>query len=182
MTPTPITRKFILHWGEMGTRWGINRSVAQIHALLYVARAPLNADQIGEALGIARSNISTSLRELQGWRIVRTVHLQGDRRDHFESVGDVWELFRTVIEERKRREIDPTVALLAECIAEADKAGPEEAHVATRLRTLHEFLTTMTAWYDDLRRLPMAGLVEALRFGKKLRGMLGFGRAAKDKP
>src|SRR5881227_1837778 len=121
---TPVQQKFILHWGEMGTRWGINRTVAQIHALLYVSERPLNAEQIAETLGVARSNVSTSLKELQGWGIVKLVHVMGDKRDHFESMKDVWEMFRVVLDERKRREIDPTLKLLRECIAEAEKERP----------------------------------------------------------
>src|SRR5579872_1448881 len=117
---TPIAEKFVLHWGEMGTRWGINRTVAQIHALLYLSSRPLNAEEIAETLSVARSNVSTSLKELQGWGIVKVVHVLGDRRDHFESMKDVWEMFRVIVEQRKRRELDPTLALLRECAAEAD--------------------------------------------------------------
>src|SRR6476469_2216375 len=113
-----IQQKFILHWGEMGTRWGMNRTVAQIHALLFLSPKPLNAEEIAETLAVARSNVSTSLKELQGWRIVRLVHVLGDKRDHFESMRDVWEMFRVVLDERKRREIDPTIALLEECLAD----------------------------------------------------------------
>src|SRR5258708_88880 len=112
-----VQQKFILHWGEMGARWGINRPVAQIHALLYLSAQPLHAEDLGLTLGVARSNVSTSLKELQGWRIVRRVHVLGDKRDHFESMRDPWEMFRVVLDERKRREIDPTLALLRECIA-----------------------------------------------------------------
>ena len=96
-----VQRKFILHWGEMGTRWGVNRTVAQVHALLYISPAPLNADDLVEALEVARSNVSTSLKELQGWGIVRLVHVQGDKRDHFESLKDVWDMVRIVMDERK---------------------------------------------------------------------------------
>src|SRR2546423_7219671 len=113
----PVQQKFILHWGEMGTRWGINRTVAQIHALLFLSSAPLNAEQIAETLGVARSNVSTSLKDLQGWGIVKLVHVLGDKRDHFGSMKDVWEMFRVVLDERKRREIDPTLNLLRDCIA-----------------------------------------------------------------
>jgi len=112
---SPVEQKFILHWGEMGTRWGINRTVAQIHALLYLAPRPLNAEDIASTLSVARSNVSTSLKELQGWRIVKLVHVLGDKRDHFESLKDPWELFRMVLDERKRREIDPTLHVLREC-------------------------------------------------------------------
>src|SRR2546427_375493 len=114
----PLVQKFILHWGEMSTRWGINRTVAQIHALLYISPQPLHAEEIADTLNVARSNVSTSLRELQGWRIVKLVHVLGDKRDHFETMKDVWEMFRIVMDERKRREIDPTIALLEECLAE----------------------------------------------------------------
>src|SRR4030081_3423720 len=106
---TPVAQKFVLHWGEMGTRWGINRTVAQIHALLFISEKPLPAEEIADTLGIARSNVSTSLRELQNWRIVRVVHILGDRRDHFESMKDVFAMFRVIAHERKQREIDPTV-------------------------------------------------------------------------
>src|SRR5580704_8799089 len=116
---TPIQQKFILHWGEMGTKWGINRTVAQIHALLYISPKPLNAEEICETLDVARSNVSNSLKELQGWRIVKLVHVMGDKRDHFEALADVWETFRIVLDERKKREIDPTLAMLRECIASA---------------------------------------------------------------
>src|SRR5919199_754648 len=116
---TPVVQRFILHWGEMGARWGINRTVAQIHALLYLSQKPLDAEEIAETLGVARSNVSTSLKELLGWGIVRVVHVMGDRRDHFESLKDVWEMFRIIIDERKRREVDPTVAMLRTCAADA---------------------------------------------------------------
>ena len=112
---SPIEQKFILHWGEMGTKWGINRTVAQIHALLFISAKPLNADDLVETLGVARSNVSNSLKELQGWGIVKLTHVLGDKRDHFESMKDVWEMFRVVLDERKKREIDPTMRMLAEC-------------------------------------------------------------------
>src|SRR3954470_23115426 len=113
---SPLESRFVLHWGEMGTRWGINRTVAQIHALLYLSSRPLHAEEIAEALSVARSNVSGSLRELQGWGIVRVIHVLGDRRDHFESLKDVWQMFRIIVEERKRREVDPTVAMLRDCL------------------------------------------------------------------
>src|SRR6476661_3524011 len=111
----PVAQKFILHWGEMGTRWGINRTVAQIHALLFLSARPLYAEEIADTLAVARSNVSNSLRELQGWGIVKLVHVLGDKRDHFESMRDVWEMFRVVLDERKKREIDPTMNMLKEC-------------------------------------------------------------------
>src|SRR5579871_2405460 len=129
---TPVAQKFILHWGEMGTRWGINRTVAQVHALLFLSPKPLPADEISTTLAVARSNVSTSLKELQGWGIVRVVHVHGDRRDHFESLHDVCELFRVIMDERKKREFDPTMAMLGECAAEARRAH-EPAVVVERL-------------------------------------------------
>src|SRR5580658_1080714 len=129
-----VQQKFILHWGEMGTRWGINRTVAQVHALLFISPKPLNADDLVDALGVARSNVSTSLKELQGWGIIKLVHSMGDKRDHFESIKDVWELFRVVLNERKRREIDPTMQMLDECIADAEKTQATDAYTEQRLR------------------------------------------------
>src|SRR5436190_18552483 len=117
-----VQQKFVLHWGEMGARWGINRTVAQIHALLYISPKPLNAEEITDALSVARLNVSTSLRELQNWGVIKIVHVLGDRRDYFESMKDVWEMFRAVMDERKKREIDPTISILRECVAESQKA------------------------------------------------------------
>src|SRR5512141_648850 len=137
MTPlSPIQQKFILHWGEMGTRWGINRTVAQIHALLFISPQALNAEEILQALGVARSNVSNSLKELQGWGIVKRVHVMGDSRDHFASMKDVWEMFRVVLDERKKREIDPTQRLLRECIAEAEQGRETDKYTEQRLREL----------------------------------------------
>src|SRR5262244_2872960 len=134
-----VEQKFILHWGEMGTRWGINRTVAQVHALLYLSPRPVPADEIATTLSVARSNVSTSLRELQGWGIVRVVHVLGDRRDHFESIKDVWEMFRIVSEERKRREIDPTLRVLAECAKELKKDAKSDAYTRERLESMLDF-------------------------------------------
>src|SRR5438034_7910455 len=155
MKLTPVMEKFILHWGEMGARWGINRTVAQIHALLYLSPKPLNAEEIADTLAVARSNVSTSLKELQGWRIVKRVHVMGDKRDHFESMKEVWEMFRVVLDERKKREIDPTVAMLRECIAEAEKDGTDK-QTEQRLRDLRAFFETTIAWYGQVRRWPMS--------------------------
>src|SRR3984885_14602823 len=125
---SPAVQKFILHWGEMGTRWGVNRTVAQVHALLFLSSRALNAEEISETLSVARSNVSTSLRELLGWRIVRVAPVLGDRRQHFECMKDIWEMFHIILEERKKREIDPTIRVLHECVDEAGKAGPSEAY------------------------------------------------------
>src|SRR5436309_15327618 len=121
-TLSAVQQKFVLHWGEMGARWGINRTVAQIHALLFITPKALNAEDIAKILGVARSNVSTSLKELQNWGIVKIVHVMGDRRDYFESMKDVWEMFRVVLDERKKREIDPTIAVFRECPVESEQA------------------------------------------------------------
>src|ERR1700757_2490800 len=134
-----VQQKFVLHWGEMGTRWGINRTVAQIHALLYISPTPLHAEEIAETLNVARSNVSNSLKELQTWRIVKLVHVLGDKRDHLESMKNVWDMLRVVLDERKRREIDPTIALLEECLAETAKDRDTSKYTEERLRELHRF-------------------------------------------
>jgi DNA-binding transcriptional regulator GbsR (MarR family) len=170
-----VEQKFILHWGEMGTRWGVNRTVAQVHALLYISPRPLNADDIVEALEVARSNVSTSLKELQGWGIVKLVHVLGDKRDHFESVKDVWELFRTVMDERKKREFDPTMRMLHECIAEAEKDKATDKYTEDRLRELYSFFETTTALYTQVRRWPTAAILKFIKAGDKVLKVVGLG-------
>src|SRR6266849_5619592 len=150
MPITPVEQKFILHWGEMGTRWGINRTVAQVHALLFVSSKPLHAEEIANTLAVARSNVSNSLRDLQGWGIVRVVHVLGDRRDHFESMQDVWEMFSVIIEERKRREIDPTVEVLRDVMRELEQAGPTERFTRQRVGELLGFLESVLSFYGEL--------------------------------
>jgi DNA-binding transcriptional regulator GbsR (MarR family) len=172
---SPVQQQFVLHWGEMGTRWGINRTVAQIHALLYISSRPLNAEEIAETLAVARSNVSTSLKELQGWGIVKLVHVMGDKRDHFESMRDVWEMFRMVLDERKRREIDPTLKMLRDCIAEAGKDKGTDKHTTQRLRDLEEFFETTTAWYQQVRSWPTSALAKFVKMAGKIRKLLGTG-------
>ena len=173
---TPVQQKFILHWGEMGTRWGINRTVAQIHALLYISPKPLHAEDIVEALDVARSNVSTSLKELQGWGIVKMVHVLGDKRDHFESMKDVWDMFRVVLDERKRREIDPTLAMLRECITEAEQQKAQDAYTLERLNALRDFFELTTAWYMQIRNWPASVLARFVKLGDKTLKMLGMGK------
>src|SRR6266436_2111700 len=150
MQLSPVQQKFVLHWGEMGARWGINRTVAQIHALLFISPKPLNAEDIAKILGVARSNVSTSIKELQNWGIVKIVHVMGDRRDYFESMKDVWEMFRAVLDERKKRENDPTIALLRECVAESEKA--KEAYSQERLSEMRDFFETVANWYNQINQ------------------------------
>jgi DNA-binding transcriptional regulator GbsR (MarR family) len=172
-----IQRQYILHWGEMGTRWGINRTVAQIHALLYLSPKPLAADEIAETLNVARSNVSTSIRELESWGIVRPVHVLGERREHYESLKDVWEMFRIIVEQRKRREIDPTLQLLRNCLDELKKDGNADAYVRQRLEEMTEFFETGTAAYEELRQLPPSGLRGLLKMRGKIRKLLRPGAA-----
>lgn len=165
-------QKFVLHWGELGTRWGLNRSVAQIHALLYLSPRPLPADEIAKVLSVARSNVSSSLRELQGWGIIRTVHVMGDRRDHFESLKDVWEMFQIILDERMRREIDPTIAILQQCASEAAGASEDERHAHRRIQEMQRFFEETTAFYQEVRRLPLNGMRQILRLKGKLKRLI----------
>ena len=172
-TLSAVQQKFILHWGEMGIRWGINRTVAQIHALLYMSPRPLNAEEIALTLDVARSNVSTSLKELQGWRIVKLVHVMGDKRDHFESMKDPWEMFRVVLDERKRREIDPTLQVLRECITEAEADEDTDAYTEGRLKAMRDFFELTTAWYSDVREWPAQAVIKLVKLGDKALKLLG---------
>lgn len=171
-TLTPVQQKFILHWGKMGAQWGINRTVAQIHALLYVSPAPIDAETIANTLGVARSNVSNSLRELEGWGIVRLVHVLGDRRDHYESLKDVWEMFRIVLDERKKREMDPTLVMLRECAAEAADSK-DDKYTKERLDALLEFFEASSSWYEQIRKLPISGVRQFMKMGDKIMKLVG---------
>ena len=173
MQITPAMRRYVLHWGEMGQRWGVNRTVAQIHALLYLAEAPQNAEQIVEALGVARSNVSTSLKELMGWDLIRLVHLEGDRRDHFVARTDPWDMLELIVEGRKRREIDPTLEMLNDCVAEAeaDKATPPYAR--ERLKAMQGFLVQLDGWHRQMRDVPRPTLIKLIALGGRIAKLIG---------
>jgi DNA-binding transcriptional regulator GbsR (MarR family) len=176
----PDAKAFILHWGEMGTQWGVNRSVSQIHALLYLSDRPVPADEIVDELGLARSNVSTGLKELQGYGIVRRVHVEGDRRDHFVAESDLWEMLMRISAERKRREIDPTIALLAELSARLASDPTAPAHVRERITRMHEFISTLATWYEQVRVLPKPTLVTLMKLGAKVaRFIPGGGKTPK---
>lgn len=162
MELSATTRQFILHWGEMANRWGVNRTVAQIHALLFVAPKPLNAEELTELLSISRSNVSTSLRELQAWGIVRVVHVMGDRRDHFECLKDVWEMFQAILDERKRRVLDPAIEVLQQALTISSTDKNSEAHTRARLQQMLEFLQMVTGWYSHIRALPTDAVRELM--------------------
>ncbi len=168
MKITPTVERYILHWGEMGTRWGVNRSVAQIHALLYLSPKPLPADEIAESLSIARSNVSMSLRELQGWNLVRATHVLGDRRDHFESEKDLWTMLMTIVEERKRREIDPTLTMLRQCVLDADNDTETPDEIKQRIARMLEFIETLNNWHGKIIRVPKPTLIALMKLGDKV--------------
>jgi len=168
----PVIEKVVLHWGEMGARWGISRMVAQIHALLHFSPKPLAADEIVEALGVARSHVSNSLKELQTWGVVKVVHVMGDRREHFQSIKDVWQLFEILLDERKRRELDPTLKMLRETQAQINDGVPTNPHTAARLREMLEFFELMDGWFGEVRRLPLESRVKLVKWGTRIRGWL----------
>lgn len=167
------SQKFILHWGEMGARWGVNRTVAQIHALLFLSPNPLTAEEIATTLSVARSNVSTSLKVLQSMNLVNVVHVLGDRRDHFESMKDVWELFWAVLEGRKRREVDPMLTILRGCLEELEKSGSPDVFTKQRLEEMLEFFETMTSWYEQISDMPKDQFQKLVKLGGKLQKLLG---------
>jgi DNA-binding transcriptional regulator GbsR (MarR family) len=177
----PDAKSFILHWGEMGTHWGVNRSVSQVHALLYLSDHALTADDIVDQLGLARSNVSTALKELQGYGIVRRVHVEGDRRDHFVAEDDLWEMLMRIAAERKRREIDPTIALLGELAAKMAREGAAPPHLRDRITRMHDFISTLSAWYEQMRVLPKPTLVTLMKLGGKIARFVAPARAGARK-
>ncbi len=173
MKLTPVMEKYILHWGEMGTRWGVNRTVAQIHALLFLASDPLNAEDITDTLGVSRSNVSTSIKELQSWKLVKSVHLLGDRRDHFETMKDPWDLFYTIMEGRKQRELDPTMTVLRECVLGGEQDTQTPVEVKNRIKDVLEFMETMDNWHSQIKGLPKSTLMKLIKLGARVRKLLG---------
>lgn len=178
MAISPTTERFVLHWGEMGSRWGVNRTVAQIHALLFVLGKPLTADDIAETLNVARSNVSTSLRELANWNLVRVTHMLGDRRDFFTTSGDVWELMRVIVRERKLREFDPTVAMLADAIADPAFAA-EPAAQQQRIRDTEALMRDLAGWTDDMLKLDPSLLMKIIRLGGKIQRLFTPGKGTR---
>lgn len=171
---SPVARRFVLHWGEMGSRWGVNRTVAQVHALLFLAGRPMDAEEIAATLFVARSNVSTSLRELINLNLVRVVHKVGERRDYFETSRDVWELFRTIVRERKAREFDPTMSLLAELAADP-KFEAEPADVRQRIQDTQALMSALSAWTEEMLRLETDTLRKLLKLGGRIRNLLRDG-------
>ena len=172
----PEALEFILHWGEMGTHWGANRSVAQVHALLYLSDKPLDAETICESLDLARSNVSTALKELQGFGIVRRTHVAGDRRDHFVAETELWDMFMAITAERKRREIDPVIAKLAELKERMAANSDLPDYVRDRIGQMHDFIGTLTTWYGQVRGLKKSTLISLMKLGAKVARFIPGGK------
>lgn len=173
MALTPLAERFVLHFGEMGSRWGVNRTVGQIYALLYIQNTPLNADDIADILGFSRSNVGMGLKELQSWRLVRLLHIPGDRRDYFEPPKDVWEIFRVLVEERRRREIEPTLSMLRDALLE-NPACEADRVAQARMRDMHGLIELTTDWLDDVQRLSPETLRKLMVLGAKVQKVLEF--------
>ena len=171
MKLNPITEQFILHWGEMGSRWGVNRTMAQIHALLFIVGRPMNAEEIVETLNVARSNVSNSIKELQNWRLVKTVPIMGDRRDHFVTSDDVWALFKIIAEERMKRELEPTVQFLDHLIA-SPEFSLENENAQKRIKATRDFVQTLSIWATDILKLPVSVMSKVLKLGAGIQKFL----------
>lgn len=175
-TLPPAIEQFVLQWGDMGGKWGVNRSVAQIHALLYLSDRPLTAEDISEMLGLARSNVSNSIKELQGWDLIRRVPIRGDRREHFEAETDIWEMFARIAAGRKEREIDPAVAAIRACVAAAQDDPKVHPVANERLQAMLQFVDTMDRWYAQMLSVPKKQIAAMVRLGSKIVGLLSLGR------
>ena len=169
----PLSREFVAHFGEMGSRWGINRTVGQIYALIFISREALNADQIAEALEFSRSNVSMGLKELQSWRLVRLKHLPGDRREYFEAPQDVWEIFRVLAEERRRREIEPTLSMLRTALL-AEAGNDADRHAQERMRQMHDLIDRLMTWFDDVQKLAPETAIQLMGMGSAVTRVLEF--------
>lgn len=169
----PLNRQFVAHFGEMGSRWGINRTVGQIYALIFLSPHALNADEIAETLEFSRSNVSMGLKELQSWRLVKLLHRPGDRREYFESPADVWEIFRVLAEERRRREIEPTLSMLRNALLE-EPGSDAERHALQRMREMHELIDRLVTWFDDVQKLSPQTAIQLMGMGAKVTKVLGL--------
>ena len=160
----PVIETFVLHFGEMGGRWGINRTVGQIYALLFLSDRPLHAEEITDLLGVSRSNVSMGIKELEAWRLVRKRHLPSDRRDYFEAPDDIWQIVRTLAEERRKREVDPTLSMLRDVLMEQPSSS-EERHAQDKMREMHDLIEVLVGWADDVQRLDNHSLMQLLSLG-----------------
>jgi DNA-binding transcriptional regulator GbsR (MarR family) len=173
MNLPPLIQSFVLHFGEMGSKWGINRTVGQIYALLYVSDKPLNADEIAEALAFSRSNVSMGLKELEGWRIVKLQHLPNDRREYFSAPEDVWSIFKTLADERRKREIEPTLSMLRDAIIVTPQSD-EDRFAQQRMRAMHDLIEMVTTWFNDMQRLDEKTLRQLMTLGPTVQKVLEF--------
>lgn len=173
MNLSPLIQSFVLHFGEMGSRWGVNRTVGQIYALLFLSDRPLNAEQISEALGVSRSNVSMGLKELESWRLIRKRHLPGDRREYVEAPDDIWQIVRTLAEERRKREVDPTLSLLRDILLDTPGTA-EERHAQGKMRQMHDVIESLTGWADDVQKLDNDSLMRLLALGAGVSKLLEF--------
>jgi DNA-binding transcriptional regulator GbsR (MarR family) len=171
MNLTPLAQDFVLHFGEMGSRWGINRTVGQIYALLYVSARPLNADEIAEALAFSRSNVSMGLKELESWRLVKLQHIPNDRREYFSAPDDVWAIFRTLADERRKREVDPTLSMLRDSLM-VQATNEEDRHAQQRMKEMHDLIEMVTLWFNDVHRLEPDTLKQLMKMGAKVTKLL----------
>jgi DNA-binding transcriptional regulator GbsR (MarR family) len=190
---TPLIESFVLHFGEMGGRWGVNRTVGQIYALLFLSDRAMNAEEISAALGMSRSNVSMGLKELESWRLIRKRHMLGDRREYIEALSDIWQIVRTLAEERRKREVDPTLSLLRDVLL-TPGATAEERHAQEKMRQMHDVIELLTGWADDVQKLDNDSLVRLLSLGAGVSKLLdlknrlpGFGvkdrtRASGEEP
>jgi len=171
---TPIIESFVAHFGEMGSRWGINRTVGQVYALLLVSEAALNADEIGEALGISRSNVSISLRELEGWQLVKLTRKQGDRREYYATLGSIWDIFKAVAAERRRREVEPTLSMLRQALLTDPAANEADRYALSRMREMYDLAEMANNWFDELQSLSPESMRQLMGLGSKVQKLLSL--------
>jgi DNA-binding transcriptional regulator GbsR (MarR family) len=185
MNLPPLSQSFVLHFGEMGSRWGINRTVGQIYAVLFISEKPLTADDLTEKLGVSRSNVSMGLKELSSWRLVKLSHQPGDRRDFYSAPDDVWAIFKTLAQERQRREVEPTLSMLRDALLESP-ASPEERHAQDRMREMHALIEQLTRWFAEVHTLSPEALQQLMSLGAtatrllEMKDKLMGGPAARD--
>jgi DNA-binding transcriptional regulator GbsR (MarR family) len=179
MTLSPLIQSFVTHFGEMGSRWGVNRTVGQIYALLYVSQRPLHADAIAEALAFSRSNVSMGLKELESWRLVRLQHLPGDRREYYSAPEDTWAIFRTLADERRKREVEPTLTMLRDALVQ-EPASAEERHAQARMRQMHDLIELLTTWYAEIERIDTPTLTRLMKLGSRIVRLLDAKQSLKS--
>jgi DNA-binding transcriptional regulator GbsR (MarR family) len=183
MQMSPMVKPFVLHFGEMGSRWGINRTVAQIYALLVVTEEALYADQIAEALTISRGNVSMGMKELQSWGLVKTQHVQGDRKDYYSALGDVWDMARAVFRERRKREIDPTLTVLRDLLLDSpNPTGDKDQYAQKRLEEIHQLMEMFTVWSDELHTMSPDSLRTLMKMGSGVSKVINLTRKLVKKP